>query len=342
MISKNTYVDKLTGLPNFISFFRSDFESVYGDEGCLLYIKVNPLRVMNEKYGRDKVDELLFNVGYYLREEIAEQCYKHEGNGFLVVYKNQSDVKAKLHMAEISYIIEKAKEELNLSETFLSSFIMPYNKPIKSVADYYQLFIEVYKKERKTDNEIELFHYIVEVLSYRVNEMIDENLKVRDFAFIDEVSNLPNSKSASMYLSKMDQERVSYALLFIDGDDLKKFNNINYECGNSAIRRIATTISKSIRKNDKVFRWLSGDEFVVVAEDISYEDTIDLAERIRSNVEEDFLGDEIEATVSIGISKYPEDAETVKEIINNAEVANKEAKATGKNKFTFFNARIGS
>jgi len=65
-----------------------------------------------------------------------------------------------------------------------------------------------------------------------------------------------------------------------------------------------------------------------------------LAERIRSNVENDFLRSEITATISIGISRYPDDANTIKAIINNAELANKKAKVKGKNRFVMFDSSL--
>ena len=65
-----------------------------------------------------------------------------------------------------------------------------------------------------------------------------------------------------------------------------------------------------------------------------------MAERIRSNVENDFLRSEITATISIGISRYPDDANTIKAIINNAELANKKAKVKGKNRFVMFDSSL--
>lgn len=340
MIARDMYIDKLTGLPNFVSFFREDFDLVFGSQGYMLLLKVKPLGILNTKYGRAKSDVLIRELGKYLNRKIIKKCYRHEGNGFLIVYKNMSDELLRKHINEIKLFFNGIIQQEKIYETRLFEFIMPYNKRISSVADYYKLFFKVYMAEYEFEDESELFHHILQRLSNRVNDMIDENTKVRDFAFNDEISNLPNSKSATFYLEELKSRSEQYAILFIDGDNLRKFNEKSYNFGNKAIRVIADTIKNSIRKTDKVFRWLSGDEFLVVAENITYSEISDLAERIRKNVESRFRDFEIQATVSIGISRFPGDAIDVKSALSNAELANKYAKKMGRNRYIYYNCDL--
>ena len=147
---------------------------------------------------------------------------------------------------------------------------------------------------------------------------------------------MENSKSAKLYLNDLDQKWSDYAILFIDGDALRRFNEISYDEGNMAIRCIAEVIKRTVRKQDKVFRWLSGDEFIVVAENITRAEAEALAERIRINVQEECSRLIFPVTISIGISIAPEDGKTTHDIIMNAERANKKAKRLGKNQCLFF------
>ena len=337
MITRDMYIDKLTGLPNFVSFFREDFNTVFDSQGHMLLLKVKPLKILNVKYGREKSDVLIKKLGKYLKRTISNKCYRHEGNGFLIVYKNMSDQLLRKHTQEIKLIFNGIIEKEKIDEARLFTFVMPYNKPILSVADYYKLFYKVYMAEYAFEDESELLHHILQKLSNQINDMIDENTKVREFAFNDEISNLPNAKSATFYLEELESRSKQYAIMFIDGDHLRKFNEKSYSFGNKAIRIIADTIKNSIRKTDKVFRWLSGDEFIVVAKDIEHDEISNLAERIRKNVETRFLDFEIQATVSIGISRFPEDAIDVESALSNAELANKHAKKMGRNRYIYYN-----
>jgi len=337
MIARDMYIDKLTGLPNFVSFFRENFNLVFGSQGHMLLIKVKPLRILNAKYGRERSDLLIKELGKYLKRTISNKCYRHEGNGFLIVYKNMSNQLLKKHIEVINLFFDGIIEQEKIEEARLFTFIMPYTKPILSVADYYKLFYKVYMAEYSFEDESELLHHILQKLSNRINDMINENTKVRAFAFNDEISNLPNAKSATFYLEQLESQSKQYAILFIDGDHLRKFNEKSYSFGNKAIRVIAETIKNSIRKTDKVFRWLSGDEFIVVAENIELDEISNLAERIRKKVETEFIDFEIQATVSIGISRFPEDAKNVESALSNAELANKQAKKMGRNRYIYYN-----
>ena len=200
------------------------------------------------------------------------------------------------------------------------------------------MFIDTYMKEKSFESESKLMHYVLEGLSYRINDMINENMLTRDAALTDDISKLPNARSANMYFNELNEKKEHCSIFFIDGDNLRNFNLVNYKYGNEAIERIGSVIQCTIRKTDKVYRWLSGDEFIVVAEGIETNKVTDLAERIRRNVELEFSQEEsgLNATISIGISRYPIDSDNIHNIISFAELANKEAKKMGKNRFVFY------
>ncbi len=335
-IKRNEEIDFLTKLPNFISFFTDDFQEVYGENGCLLMVKVKPLKKLNAMFGRTVGDKLMKLIANYLRENVDQKKYRHEGNGFLIVYKEMDQHLAIKHQNDMKEIIDNTIEIDSIELAYFYGLIMNYDKPIRSVADYYQIFYDEYMKDHHLNDGKEMLHYILDGLSYRVNDMIRQYRDVKDFALYDDISELPNSKSANLFFEDIDEQFKEYAILFIDGDNLRKFNQVSYEHGNLAIKEIAKVIKQSIRKSDELFRWLSGDEFIVVLTDISDNNVSILAERIRYNVENHFINRELTATVSIGISEYPKNANSIHAVIASAETANKEAKANGKNKFEYY------
>lgn len=340
-LSKDHMIDDRTKLPNFISFFTADFDRVYGGHGTLLMFRVKRLSVLNEKYGREIADRLLECIGVYIGSMESTTSYRHEGNNFLIVHKEKEYPSAKHSEEGLIEVVNTFERVNNIQELTYVSKIISYDQPIMSIADYYNLFYDVYVEETEHYDGRVMMHSVLETLSYRINELIREYENARNYAFYDEISCLPNSKSARMYLDEIENSNQMCAVIFIDGDSLKRFNNVSYDNGNDAIKEIAEIIQLSVRKSDKVFRWLSGDEFIVVATNIDYDDTVRLAERIRSNVQNKFSGREIPATVSLGISMYPYDGDNIDIVIDNAEQANKAAKDRGKNCYVF-HSEIGA
>lgn len=342
LISLNN-IDEMTKLPNFIRFFSDDFASVYGEHGTLLLLKCKPIRLINEKYG--------FSVGNRFLKAVAEaliagtapmgcaqehiMCYRHEGNGFLVVLKELTpevaDAKVDELLERTYHAYGQVANQCNAPEGFLHVRAMRYHKPIRTVADYYLLFYDELMKEQEARDGKELMHTVIEGLAMRVNQMMIHNAEMRRFALIDEISQLPNYKSAKLYLDEVIQEQCGFGVLFIDGDHLRRFNEVSYDMGNQAIRDVGQMIASCLRKTDKVFRWLSGDEFVVVAKAICEKELEALGERIRLQVEAGFKGREIEATVSIGIAMGSAALDEVHQVIAEAEKANKRAKEQGRN-----------
>ena len=86
---------------------------------------------------------------------------------------------------------------------------------------------------------------------------------------------------------------------------IRNFKNINdqhgHDIGDEVIRQIAFMIRKSIRSNDIASRW-GGEEFSVIVKDVSYQEALDIAERIRTNVEGRKINDQIGVTCSIGVA----------------------------------------
>lgn len=339
-INKDMKIDHLTDIRNFVGFFTDDYKEVYGQYGTLLYIKYKPLRWVNEHYGRDKGDQILKLIGHFIKTEIPYQSYRHEGNAFLVVYKEEEPSASSWHSQKLRKLVSEWSDKNQVEQADLVTLNISYKEPLYTIADYYQLLYDTLLQSDEYASEKDLLHKILENVSYRINHLISSYIDVRSFALHDDISNLPNSKSAKIYLDSIDDSEDDYSVLFIDGDSLSRFNQISYDKGNEAIRKIAGIINQSIRKTDKVFRWLSGDEFIVIASAISEDHLIDLAERIRTNVEKHYEKEDIHATVSIGISRYPHHGDNIDAVLAKAELANKEAKALGKNRYVIYNQSV--
>ena len=138
-----------------------------------------------------------------------------------------------------------------------------------------------------------------------------------------------------------------FALFLLDLDNFKFFNDkYGNLIGDKMVMEIGSRLQSLVRNSDLVAR-LDGDEFVVIHNEVPNQKTIEtIAERIMSEISEPFeyRGFTLKASVSMGVSYFPDDVQIedepeqlAEEILNNAFVALQEAKINGKNQYQMFN-----
>ncbi len=167
--------------------------------------------------------------------------------------------------------------------------------------------------------------------------------KILHQAHYDSLTGLPNRFLSLDRLSQIIRgalrEGHQAAVLFLDLDDFKKVNDtLGHEVGDQVIEEAARRVSCAIRDEDTVGR-LGGDEFIVLLSHLHDKyDAQRVAEKILSAFRTVFsLGDrEILLTTSIGISIFPDDGDTAKILLRNADTAMYYSKSVGRNAFNFY------
>ncbi|MDY0189807.1 MAG: EAL domain-containing protein [Desulfuromonas sp.] len=133
------------------------------------------------------------------------------------------------------------------------------------------------------------------------------------------------------------------AVLFLDLDRFKKINDsLGHELGDQLLCEVAKRLQLCARDVDTVAR-LSGDEFAMIIDQItSVENVIIIAEEIRSSLAKviDVENYKLFVTVSIGISLYPRDGETVVALLKGADAAMFNAKDVGRDNYRFYTAGL--
>jgi diguanylate cyclase (GGDEF)-like protein len=113
-------------------------------------------------------------------------------------------------------------------------------------------------------------------------------------------------------------------LLFVDLNDFKRINDLyGHEAGDELIRQAAARLGSICRGEDGVAR-LGGDEFAIILADVRQEEQVRTAERrVRDAFTEPFLVNEIAISVgaSVGGGVWPDDGDTVKELVRHADAA---------------------
>ena len=135
-------------------------------------------------------------------------------------------------------------------------------------------------------------------------------------------------------------ERVGgrLAVLFLDLDDFKTVNDsLGHTEGDRLLAAVAARFLNATRGCDTVAR-LGGDEFAVLLESVATDsDVITVAERIATSLRAPITLDDkaVMVSASMGIARA-NDAESVDELLRNADVAMYTAKSAGKGRYAIF------
>jgi len=339
----NIFKDPLTGLSNFFKFIECNAEGTFGKNGIVIIIDMVNFVNVNKNYGRGIGDLCLTKLAQCIKNNIERYqnscAFRTDGDEFTLVLQE-------LAYDEGQELVDSIKEDFNKNmakEGYLDfqfhSLLLSYDETISSIEQFYEIVLKKsinYKnncKDKFTQDRI--LRHLVGTFTRRIRDTLSFFDNACSLALTDDISGLPNHRAGRLYLNELMEnslkENVEFSVLFIDGDNLKRYNQISYQRGNEMIRNLSTIIKSSLRCDDKIYRWLSGDEFIVVIKENKDENVLKLAERVRVAVEASTEHWEYPITVSIGVSKYPNDGETIEEIIDKAEKANGTAKAMGKN-----------
>ena len=155
----------------------------------------------------------------------------------------------------------------------------------------------------------------------------------------DELTGLFNTRGFAIAANRLFGQAMRYgraaSVLMIDCDNLKPVNDSHgHEAGNRLLRQVANAVQSELRATDVPARY-GGDEFIVLLPETPPKGALDVAERIRNAIASRPLainGQQINATVSIGIACYPEDGRTLDALAARADRALYQAKQEGRNK----------
>jgi diguanylate cyclase (GGDEF)-like protein len=132
------------------------------------------------------------------------------------------------------------------------------------------------------------------------------------------------------------REGGAMAVMMVDLDHFKRINDdFGHAAGDEALRRTSELIRTSLRPYDRVGRY-GGEEFLIVAPNVTKDDALRLAERLRGTISSIALTDAsgCSATVSVGVT-LTDGVEDWREVVCAADAALYRAKQTGRNRVEF-------
>ena len=159
----------------------------------------------------------------------------------------------------------------------------------------------------------------------------------------DPLTNLPNraffQSRLEQVIAQAERSGSTVTLFLIDIDNLRSFNDtLGHDAGDALITRAAECLNFIARDRDMVAR-LGGDEFVIIAVDpLSLDEARALGERILSALRQPFssAGGLLSVQASIGIASFPGHDKQPSDLLKDADLALKTAKAMGRNRVVLY------
>jgi diguanylate cyclase len=144
---------------------------------------------------------------------------------------------------------------------------------------------------------------------------------------------LPSILSREVELSR--RANKPFSLLLIDVDHFKDINDQHgHDAGDRVLQHLANVLVNVVRSGDFVFRY-GGEEFLIISVEITPEQALQVAEKIRRAVEnEAFLlsnGRTLRATISVGVAPHTGHPD-YQHLIERADLALYAAKQAGRNR----------
>jgi diguanylate cyclase (GGDEF)-like protein/PAS domain S-box-containing protein len=185
-------------------------------------------------------------------------------------------------------------------------------------------------------------------LAQDVSSRIQAEERLQFMATHDGLTALPNSvllnDRLDSSIARAQRAKARVAVMFLDLDHFKDVNDtLGHRVGDLLLKEVSRRIRAALRQSDVLAR-ISGDEFVIVLEDLHDEDAPDhVARKILEEVRRPFQieGNEIHVSGSLGLALYPEDGEDAETLLKNADAAMYHAKELGRDGLRTFSRELG-
>ena len=197
------------------------------------------------------------------------------------------------------------------------------------------IFFYLTRSEKQHDQLLEQYEAIMD--TKRI--MQEKNEALQELAYTDRLTGMQNKRSFCKQIEEDIQQDKPFSIIYFDLDDFKKINDtFGPKSGDSALKMYADRITAFCNRRYFCAR-LSSDEFGILLTGKQNEtEMLNIIEQLRLtiNKEINLHTNTLSLTASYGIVSYPNDGKTSETLLEHAEMAFYNAKASGKNKACFF------
>lgn len=273
--------DGLTGLlvRHNLNYEMEDlFQKTYD----IVLIDVDNFKLINDKYGHDKGDEVLVTIVETVENHLLKGCrmYRFGGDEFVIISRN-------VPTEELRNALEEVNQELAAEDLRISFGIVRHEPGVDSAVSLTRADKAMYENKRLLKSE-DIWDDMTGLYNYR--------------GFLDEMDTFRKAVLKDNHI------------IYLVGVDVEHLNNINmaysYTEGNLVISTLARVLKTCLRGRDFIGH-VGSDEFVIAVEceEDNEEYIQDFFVRIQENMDSAYELTGKDYTVKINVAKYLIDQE---------------------------------
>ena len=208
-----------------------------------------------------------------------------------------------------------------------------------------KVFIDIFEKNNLLENK----KYLLEKTAEELVNLREFNYKLEKLSFYDSLTGINNRRRFDETLSKewnrALRNQAELSIIMIDVDNFKSYNdNYGHQSGDKCLKRVADVLHYTVKRATDLVARYGGEEFTVLLPNTDNYGAMEVAERIRKNIEALNIKHEYSntsdcLTVSLGVSSVvPTPSKYKDELLERADLALYRAKDNHKN--TVCNSKI--
>jgi len=242
--------------------------------------------------------------------------------------------------------LEAAVVDIDGSELWFHSTLVPVNDGNGELDYIIIVSIEITNQKRAEIDLRQLNRKLEITVTDRTLELEKANARLKLLSETDPLTNIANRRAYENRISKevafAKRTKTYLALLMIDIDYFKRYNDYyGHVEGDIVLKLVAKIMCEALpRATDMAIRF-GGEEFLVLLPSTNVAGAVEVAEKIRKNIETsgiEHLQSMIESilTVSIGVSALKNEELTEKKLLRQADDALYKSKNNGRNRTELF------
>lgn len=292
-----------------------------------------------------EVEDIIDKEAYYFWSDEEEITDRNTLQDISIIrfpwMKEQLKDKGAALIVDVNKMPDEASRErlFLLNQQIKSVFIFPLESQQTKIGF---LRLDYINNNHKIDDDFTKVLMTIGNILGEVHIKICAKKKIEKMSYYDQLTNIPNRKMFSKFISqeivKSHQNEGLFGIIFLDLDSFKIVNDtLGHHYGDKILIMIAERLTRCIRKTDTVCRF-GGDEFLIMLNDVTCKKDIEVvAGKIIKQLEQPLYIEEQEfnITASVGISMFPFDGIDNDTLIKNADIAMYKAKTGGRNQLVF-------
>lgn len=182
------------------------------------------------------------------------------------------------------------------------------------------------------------------IMTYFQQSSLKSMRRFRNESYTDDLTRLPNHKKIKKQMENLKRKAHPFALIIIDLDSFKAINDqLGHLAGDEFLCMVAKRLKKMTEENTKPYR-LWGDEFAfIISDKVNLQQQIsNVVTKISENVKQPYLLKNKKYYISacVGISRFPDDSESIETLCSYADLAMYQSKTQGKNSSSYFDEKL--